>query len=640
MAHRYPLWRTAGEAELRAEFTGTPKLDILERETSGTGVATWVRVGKTPLRTARAVIGILGMYLNLGRPGTVQSGMKQHPRTSTCRRFAALASILAIAGPAGALPERAPSQTAVASAPAEPETRIVHAFNRLAYGPRPEDVERVRRIGLDAWIDQQLHPERIADEGIGARLAGLRTVGLSSGELMKGYEVPRAARREIAKKKAEQGADSSEEDAGRMRRELIQKYRGEMAGAPREVVDQLQAAKVLRAVYSERQLDEVLVDFWMNHFNVFANKGQDRFLIGEYEREAIRPHAWGKFEDLLKATAESPAMLFYLDNWLSADPDAAAARGRKGRGAMRRRASGEAMRDPDAPPPGGQQRRRGLNENYAREIMELHTLGVDGGYTQKDVTEVARCFTGWGIRGLRDQRPEFAFDARVHDRKDKVVLGHRIASGGKTEGDEVIHILSTQPATAHFVSLKLARRFVADEPPAALVDRAAQIFRNTDGDIRAVVTAIVKSPEFQAPESRSAKVKTPLEFVVSAVRASGAQVDDARDLTRRIGQMGMPLYQQQPPTGYKDTAEAWVSTGSLLARLNFALDLAGGRVRGVGPLALTPRADTGDITALLATRFVPSGLSESTRRTLDAEAGLDPARMAGLILGSPEFQRR
>jgi uncharacterized protein (DUF1800 family) len=302
------------------------------------------------------------------------------------------------------------------------------------------------------------------------------------------------------------------------------------------------------------------------------------------------------------------------------------------------------MSEPTATPrSGGQKRRRGLNENYAREIMELHTLGVDGGYTQKDVTEVARCFTGWSIRGLRDQNPEFVFDARVHDRKDKVVLGHRIEGGGKDEGDEVIHILATHPKTAHFVSLKLARRFVADEPPPDLVDRAAEVFRKTNGDIRAVVTAIVKSPEFEAPERRAAKVKTPLEFVVSAVRAAGSNVADARDLSRRIGQMGMPLYQQQPPTGYKDTASAWVSTSGLLARLNFALDLAGGKVRGVGPLppSLTPEAaGNAELAIALATRFVPTGLSESTRRTLDTATGLDPARMAGLILGSPEFQRR
>jgi uncharacterized protein (DUF1800 family) len=251
-------------------------------------------------------------------------------------------------------------------------------------------------------------------------------------------------------------------------------------------------------------------------------------------------------------------------------------------------------------------RRRGLNENYAREIMELHTLGVDGGYTQKDVTEVARCFTGWTIARLRRGQPEFTFEARIHDRGDKVVLGHRIKGGGKEEGERVIHLLATHPSTARFVSTKLARRFVADEPPAALVERAAEAFRRTDGDIRQVVRTIVTSPEFFAASAQSAKVKTPFEFVASALRASGAEVKDARDLGRRLGTMGMPLYLQQPPTGYKDTAEAWVSTSGLLARLNLAADLAGGRVRGV---------------------------------SVNAGAG-DDAQALAARLGSPEFQRR
>jgi uncharacterized protein (DUF1800 family) len=275
--------------------------------------------------------------------------------------------------------------------------------------------------------------------------------------------------------------------------------------------------------------------------------------------------------------------------------------------------------------------------------MELHTLGVDGGYTQKDVTEVARCFTGWTIRGLRQQDPEFFFDARVHDRKDKVVLGRTVKAGGREEGEAVIHLLATHPSAARFIAQKLARRFVADEPPGPLVERAAETFRRTDGDIRAVVHTIVTSPEFLGPEFRAAKVKTPFEFAVSAVRAAGADVPDARDLGRRIGQMGMPLYLQQPPTGYKDTADAWVSTSGLLARLNLALDLAAGKVRGVSvdKALLAPPGDSKADGESLAARLLPSGLSTATRQTLAGEAaGADPARIAGLILGSPEFQRR
>jgi uncharacterized protein (DUF1800 family) len=473
---------------------------------------------------------------------------------------------------------------AVAMPAAAEDTLIVHALNRLGYGPRPGDVEKVRAMGLDKWIDAQLHPERVPDPALATRLASLRTIRLSTADLLERYDIPREAKREIQARRAEM-ENASEDEVRDARRDLMQKYRGQMDGTPRDVVQELQAAKILRAVYSERQLDEVLVDFWMNHFNVFAGKGPVKFMVGEYERDVVRPHAWGRFEDLLKATAESPAMLFYLDNWLSADPNAAPMRAR-----FRQRQAQ------------GQGRKRGLNENYAREIMELHTLGVDGGYTQKDVTEVARGFTGWTMRNPRQGDPRFFFDERIHDRGEKVVLGHRIKGGGKSEGDEIIHLLAVHPATARFISYKLARRFVADEPPKALVDRAADTFRGTRGDIRAVVKTIVTSPEFASPAARAAKIKTPLEFVVSAVRASGADVDDARALAQRLASMGMPLYQQQPPTGYKDTADAWVSTSGLLARLNLALDLAGGNVRGVS---------------------------------------IDPARaVPAQKLGSPEFQRR
>ncbi len=532
---------------------------------------------------------------------------------------------------------------AAPSAPREDEdARIVHALNRLGYGPRPGDVERVRAMGLDKWIDSQLHPDRIANAGLPARLATLRTVSLSIHDLMKRYDVPPEAKKEAQKLKAE-GAD--DEQVKRARRDLMKKYAPDMEGQPRQVLEELQQAKVVRAIYSERQLEEVLVDFWMNHFNVFAQKGPEKFLLGEYERGVIRPHALGKFEDLLLATAESPAMLFYLDNWVSADPNAPDRPprvffGRPGRPFGFPRPA-ELLRRPPDP----SRKKRGLNENYAREVMELHTLGVDGGYTQRDVTEVARCFTGWTIRGLKEQRPEFHFDDRMHDHGNKVVLGQVIKGGGQDEGKKVIHLLATSPSTARFISLELARRLVADEPPPALVDRAARTFRETHGDIRAVVRTIVTSPEFFSSEARSAKVKTPLEFVVSAVRASGASVDEASELARRIAAMGMPLYMDQPPTGYKDTAEAWVSTGGLLARLNFALDLAAGRVPGVhvDPSGLAPAAASSqDVVATLAARLVPAGLSAATEKTLDAEAGsgLDPARMAGLILGSPEFQRR
>jgi uncharacterized protein (DUF1800 family) len=466
------------------------------------------------------------------------------------RALLSLALSITLGVPGDAAPERTPAP----AGDAEETARIVHVLNRLGYGPRPGDVEAVRAMGVESWIARQLDPGRIDDRPAETRVAALATATLPVAELRKGYEVPREARREIQKRRAEMGDNPSEDDARRARREVVRKYAGDMKGSPRQVVDELQQAKVLRAVYGERQLEEVLVDFWLNHFNVYASKGPERFLVGAYEREVIRPHAWGRFEDLLLATAKSPAMLFYLDNWLSADPETPSFRPR---------------------------RKRGLNENYAREILELHTLGVDGGYTQTDVTEVARALTGWTIAGLRDGEPRFTFDARRHARGDKRILGRSIRGGGQEEGEQVIHMLATHPRTARFISYKLARRFVADEPPTALVDRAAETFGRTGGDIRAVVATIVTSPEFMAPAARAAKVKTPLEFVASAVRASGAEVASARELARRIALMGMPLYQQQPPTGYKDTADAWVSTSGLLARMNFASDLAAGRLAGV-----------------------------------------------------------
>jgi len=572
------------------------------------------------------------------------------------------------------------------------EGRAIHVLNRLGYGPRPGDVERVRQMGVDKWIEQQMHPEGIADPEPEKALADLSTVHMSPKELTEGYELPRDLKAKMQRKRAElEGA--SEQDMRRARQEFMKENNIQLAGPPREVVMELQTAKLLRAIHSERQLNEVLVDFWLNHFNVYADKGPVKYMVTEYEQKAIRPHAWGKFEDLLRATAESPAMLFYLDNYLSVAPNAGQGdegmrrnnprRGTFGRPGNRRpRRPGDTsmmnegdndgeMRRRAQPQQQQQQRRRGLNENYAREIMELHTLGVDGGYTQKDVTELARCLTGWTIRDPRGQggnEPEFMFDARRHDNGDKVVLGQTVKSNGRQEGLDMIHMLATHPSTARFISYKLARRFVADEPPKALVDRAAETFQKTEGDIREVVKAIVTSKEFFAPETREAKTKTPLEFVVSAVRASGASTDaklmtgtqrrgggggggrngGAENRSKLLGDylasMGMPLYLQQPPTGYKDTREAWESTSGLLSRLNFAFDLAGGRIPGLRLDAqkLAPRAaDTDSYLDDAAGVLLPSGVSESTRTVVHRESsGLDAPKIAGLLIGSPEFQRR
>ncbi len=486
---------------------------------------------------------------------------------------------------------------------------IVHLLNRTAFGPRPGDVERVRNLGVERYIDDQLHPERIPDGAMDQRLVDLTTIEMSSREIAQKYAIPlqQARRRQQQNQKAGQPPDPSQRPPAMQQ--------------ANQVLMELSAQKVERAIYSERQLQEVLVDFWFNHFNVDARKGPDRFLLTEYEREAIRPHVLGSFRDLLGATAKSPAMLFYLDNWLSVDPDASARRGGRGRLA------------PLAPPQNAQNPRRGLNENYARELMELHTLGVDGGYTQKDVTEVARAFTGWTIDQPR-QGGGFRFEPRLHDDGPKVVLGHHLAAGGgERDGEQVLDILASHPSTARFIATELSRRFVSDTPPVALVDRVAAAFEHTHGDLREVMRTIVTSPEFFAPEAYRAKVKTPFEFVVSSVRALGADAARPLPLVRAAQQLGQPLYQCQPPTGYKDTADVWVNTGALVERMNVALALTGGgRQSAVGSRQPGARSDA------VITQVLADDVSQATRATI-ARATTEEQRLA-LTLGSPEFQRR
>src|SRR5690348_2399206 len=356
------------------------------------------------------------------------------------------------------------------------DQRILHALNRLAYGPRPGDVERVRRMGLAAYIDGQLDPRRIADPALEQALAAYPVLDRTAAALVHEYPLPTPRVRQ----KLAQG-EMTRQDVAAMyppeRRPLV-------------ITSQMQAARITRAVLSERQLEEVMVDFWFNHFNVYAQKGAVRWMVPAYEREAIRPHALGRFRDLVRATARHPAMLFYLDNWLSTRADLVLPRG----------------------PNAG--RTMGLNENYARELMELHTLGVDGGYTQQDVVEVARCFTGWTINAPA-QGGGFTFNERTHDNGEKTVLGVTIpAGGGKEDGEQVLDILASHPATARFISRELAQRFVADDPPPALIDRMAKTFRETGGDIRAVLATMFNSKEFFSQGAYRAKVKTPFEMIV------------------------------------------------------------------------------------------------------------------------------
>jgi uncharacterized protein (DUF1800 family) len=613
------------------------------------------------------------------------------------------------------------------------QKRAAHALNRLAFGPRPGDVEHVMAIGVDKWIDQQLHPDKIDDSALDARLSAFPTLRMNTRQIVDNFPpeqmikavadgkqslpsdpLKRAvyqaqldryqdkedrkqqaavagpdkvadderARLEQERNDADQKVEelldlppdqrmkallkmSSEEQRivtnslqGDKRDEFLegmnprQRETIDALNHPQQVVNnELVEGKLLRAVYSDRQLQEVMTDFWFNHFNVFIGKGADHYLLTGYERDVIRPHALGKFEDLLVSTAQSPAMLFYLDNWLSVGPNSDVANGIPKRVSKQ---SKQRIRDKGQTSQ-AKGKRNGLNENYGRELMELHTLGVNGGYTQQDVTEVARVFTGWTL-----QRPKqgggFTFDERTHEPGEKIVLGHRVKPNGEKEGLQVLRILAHHPSTAKFVCTKLAMRFVSDDPPQSLVDRMAETFLKKDGNIREVLKTMLESPEFWSPDAYRAKVKTPLEFVVSALRASGAEVADAMPMARQLQTMGMPLYGSQPPTGYSMKADAWVNSSALLGRMNFALALTSGKTKGVQVDSAQGRGDdpqqalaalentllAGDVSKqthdVISARLQDSKIS---RRKLD-----DPARppnialIAGLLLGSPEFQRR
>jgi uncharacterized protein (DUF1800 family) len=591
---------------------------------------------------------------------------------------------------------------------------VQHALNRLAFGPRPGDVQRVKQMGLAKWIDQQLNPKSIDDHAVEARLNVYPTLGMSNAQLMAEYPNPKQAAKveqaqqvnsqvQTAQRQADDaiatiardmdvnsGATANDaasnsaarKGAGNMvaaadtpspmklnpatpggaRRDLsgadpnsVPRAIADDSKRPARVVEELSMAKVTRAIYSERQLQQVMDDFWFNHFNVFAGKGEVKWYLTSYERDVIAPHALGKFKDLLTDTAKSPAMLFYLDNFLSADPNAAARQAAQ-------HAARQMRRWPNPNPPANAQKKnqgRGLNENYGRELMELHTLGVDGGYTQKDVTEVARCFTGWTIEKPREIA-KFKFDEKLHDPDPKIVLGKKIHAGGMKDGEQVIDLLTKNPHTARFISTKLARRFVSDDPPPELVDRMAKTFQKSDGDIKEVLHAMIYSPEFWSRAAYRAKIKTPYELVVSSVRALGTDVDTPMPLVQWVGRIGQPLYQCQPPTGYSDKAETWVNTGSLLNRLNFSLAVAGNKVRGSRSdvnalLGTETAADPKHALARAVEVFLGGNAAAGTVETLqkqlenpqvlqakldDPVKQVDLGVVTGLVLGAPEFQRR
>jgi uncharacterized protein (DUF1800 family) len=601
------------------------------------------------------------------------------------------------------------------------DKQAVHALNRLTFGPRPGDVEQVRRLGVEKWINQQLHPEQIAENPIlEGKLQPLGTLQLPTWQIVESYpQNPMAAmirpplfatlppqqisrlmngsaeerRNTLAslepdtrraflasaspqvleglpneiRDEAEKARKTEQEERQKEMRRLMpplnelltpDQMRTARTGTPEEklallnsfdsekrrqiiralgpqafsdlpsvrreamaatqpqllVNNELIENKLYRAIYSNRQLEEVLVDFWMNHFNVFNGKGPDRLLLTSYERDAIRPYIFGHFKDMLLATARHPAMLFYLDNWQSQSP-------------------------PDNMFTSGA-RRPGINENYARELMELHTLGVDGGYTQQDVVAVARAFTGWTIYD-QAKYAEFQFNSPFHDRKEKVILGHTLPAGrGEQDGLDVIDILAHHPSTAKFISKKLAQRFVVDDPPQPLIDRMAATFTKTDGDLRAVLQTMFASPEFLSEGAWRSKVKSPLEMIVSAMRALNADVTDAFVLAQRIGELGQPLYGKLEPTGYPNTSEAWTNTSGLLGRINFATALSAGQISGLKfDISRFNFKDGATVAGLL----LGTSASPSTLAAIETgiqEKGASPSLLISLVLSSPEFQRR
>ena len=566
------------------------------------------------------------------------------------------------------------------------DQRLTHAVERLSFGSRPGGLDSIRHYGLDRWIDDQLHPERIAENPVlEDKLKPLASLQMDNVTLIKNYPPPQSIKAmyegsmplpsdallrasvelqidRYRVRKSDDGKQTpvAKPDAAAVREALkgvlepgqidalrngtLDEKRALLASLEPEKIDQLlialpaplrsrmmpaasaevrrkimllttpqqvvsfdlNEAKLMRAIYSNRQLAELMDDFWYNHFNVYRDKGADRALVTAYERDAIRPNIFGNFRGLLEATAHSPAMLFYLDNWESVAADVANQ---------------------------GAKRKRGLNENYARELLELHTLGVDGGYSQQDIIEVARCFTGWTIRNPR-QGGDFFFNDRVHDKGAKTVLGVVIpAGGGMDDGEKVLDIIAKHPSTARFISHKLAMRFVADEPPQALLERMTKTFQATNGDIREVMKSMINSPEFYSQGAFRAKIKTPFEMTVSAVRAMDASVDSATAIAQRLNELGEPLYRKVEPTGYPSRNADWMNSSALLGRMNFALALTQGKLNGI-------TVPAGNLRQPLNTP-----LSATTKDTIAKALEGQPqaqqsALIAGLLLGSPEFQRR
>jgi uncharacterized protein (DUF1800 family) len=472
------------------------------------------------------------------------------------------------------------------------DAKVLHILNRLSFGPRPGDIETVKSQGIEAYIQSQLKPDSIAQpQSLTQQLASLEILRMSPVELMGEYQQIQMQRR-------------MQKEGQQPNSQMLREARQQVRDRVRHVQQQAAQGRLLRAIASNHQLEEVMTDFWYNHFNVFQGKGLDRFLVASYEEQAIRPNVLGKFRTLLEATAKHPAMLFFLDNWQNTAPNS----------------------------PGAKGRYKGINENYARELMELHTLGVNGGYTQQDVISLAHILTGWGFArrsktAVGNTDPSgFYFDANRHDSSDKVFLGQTIKGGGIEEGEKALDILARHPATARHISYQLAQYFVADEPPQSLIDKLTKRFQETDGDIRAVLGTLFQSSEFLDPKYYNAKFKTPYQYVVSAIRATGTDVQDFRSVYGLLNQMGMPVYGCSTPDGYKNTESAWLNPDAIIRRINFSSALAGGRILGGKPV------DTQQLSQTLGNNFSPQ-----TKAVLTS--GTEKQMQTALMLGSPEFMR-
>jgi len=504
------------------------------------------------------------------------------------------------------------------------DERVRHVLNRLAFGPRPGDEAAVRAIGVERWIARQLEPDSIDDGDVDTVLAHFPTTSLALADAAQLYARPAALRAAPHRDPTPRlpmtpCADRSATTLAHLeaRDDSLVLTQAERAGS--RLLTDLQATKLARAVVSRRQLQEVMVDFWENHFSVYSGKGPERYLLLPFDRDVIRPHALGRFHDVLVAVARSPAMLYYLDNWQSAAEPERPTLGPRGRGA-----------------------RRGINENFGRELLELHTLGVDGGYTQQDVIEVARAFTGWTIEDP-ERVGRFVFRPELHDAGPKLVLGDSLPAGrGVEDGEAVLTLLAQHPATARFIATKLVRRFVSDTPPGGLVKRAARTFRDSGGDIRAVLRTIFSSREFFSRAAYRAKIKSPFELVASALRGLGAAADTSPRTAQLVAQLGEPLYGHDAPNGYPETGRPWLGSAALLARMNLGLALAAGQAPGVTVsrwlkqvgVEREPYARQVDaIVAELLGGPVPAELRALVQRG-------DATTTVGLVLGSPDFQRR